>query len=71
MSRMRRLMMQAVRKFLHKREQGATAVEYSLLVAAIAAVIVGTVVSIGGKVKTAFVVMDTQLDAAASSGGGS
>jgi len=53
-------------KFLRKKEEGATAVEYGLLVAAIAAVIIGTVVSIGGKVKTAFVTVDTQLDTASS-----
>jgi len=55
-------------KFLRNKEEGATAVEYGLLVAAIAAVIVGTVVSIGGKIKTAFVTVDTQLDAATSGG---
>jgi pilus assembly protein Flp/PilA len=37
-----------------KDEEGATAVEYGLLVALIAAVIVGTVAVLGGKVDTAF-----------------
>jgi pilus assembly protein Flp/PilA len=37
-----------------KDEEGATAVEYGLLVALIAAVIVGTVFTLGGKVNTAF-----------------
>ena len=35
-------------------EQGATAVEYGLLVAAIAAVIVAIVVSLGGQINGAF-----------------
>jgi len=35
-------------------ERGATAVEYGIMVALIAAVIVGTVVILGGKVNTAF-----------------
>ena len=37
-----------------KEEDGATAVEYGLLVAAIAAIIVVTVGTLGGKVHTAF-----------------
>jgi pilus assembly protein Flp/PilA len=36
------------------REQGATAVEYGLLVALIAAIIVVAVATLGGKVNTAF-----------------
>ena len=39
---------------LHTRERGATAVEYGLLVALIAAVIIGTVGILGGKVDDAF-----------------
>jgi pilus assembly protein Flp/PilA len=35
-------------------EEGATAVEYGLLVALIAAVIVGTVLTLGGQINTAF-----------------
>ena len=35
-------------------EKGATAVEYGLLVALIAAVIIGTVVILGGKINNAF-----------------
>jgi pilus assembly protein Flp/PilA len=46
-------------------EQGATAVEYGLMVALIAAVIVTTVLAIGGKLKTAFQLIDTNLGAAA------
>ena len=37
-----------------KDEQGATAVEYGLFVAAIAAVIVAIVVTLGGQVNTGF-----------------
>jgi len=37
-----------------REEEGATAVEYGLMVALIAAVIVGTVAILGGKVNTAF-----------------
>jgi pilus assembly protein Flp/PilA len=37
-----------------KDEEGATAVEYGIMVAAIAAVIVGVVFTIGGQVNTAF-----------------
>ena len=36
------------------RDKGATAVEYGLLVALIAAVIVGTVVLLGGQINNAF-----------------
>ena len=35
-------------------ERGATAVEYGMLVALIAAIIIGTVAILGGKVNTAF-----------------
>ena len=35
-------------------EEGATAVEYGLLVALIAAVIIGTVVILGGQINAAF-----------------
>ncbi len=37
-----------------RRDEGASAVEYGLLLAAIAAVIVAVVFLLGGKVKTAF-----------------
>jgi pilus assembly protein Flp/PilA len=42
-----------LRAFWHD-EQGATAVEYGLFVAAIAAVIVVIVLALGGKINTAF-----------------
>ena len=41
-------------------ERGATAVEYGLLVALIAAVIIGTVSILGGQINTAF---DTVVEA--------
>lgn len=47
-------------------EEGATAVEYGLFVAAIAAVIVGVVVLLGGKVNTAFTTINDAMP-----GGGS
>jgi pilus assembly protein Flp/PilA len=48
-------MMLYLRRVLeHKRDEGATAVEYGLLVAAIAAVIVVVVFALGGYVKGAF-----------------
>ena len=59
-------------KFLAKKvqqffadEQGATAVEYGLMVALIAAVIVTIVLAIGGQLNTAFTKVNTALTAAA------
>lgn len=52
--------MKAIKQFLAD-EQGATAVEYGLFVAAIAAVIVAIVVTLGGKVNTAFTNVNTKL----------
>ncbi len=46
---------------LATRDRGATAVEYGLMVALIAAVIVGTVVILGGKVDGAFNTVNTKL----------
>ena len=42
-------------------ETGATAVEYALIVAAIAAVIIVAVIGIGSKVNTAFNTVNTTL----------
>lgn len=42
-------------------EKGATAVEYGLMVAAIAAVIVAVVFSVGTKVNTAFETVDSEM----------
>jgi pilus assembly protein Flp/PilA len=44
-----------------KDEEGATAVEYGIMVAAIAAVIIVVVYSIGGKVFNAFTTVNTNL----------
>jgi pilus assembly protein Flp/PilA len=44
-----------------KDEVGATAVEYSIMVAAIAAVIVTVVYAIGDKVNTAFTAANTNM----------
>jgi pilus assembly protein Flp/PilA len=49
-----------MRKFCHD-EQGATAVEYGLFVAAIAAVIVAIVVALGDKINTAFTNVNSKL----------
>ncbi len=46
-----------------KSEKGATAVEYGIMVAAIAAVIVAIVFSIGTEIQTAFQTVLTQLEA--------
>jgi pilus assembly protein Flp/PilA len=46
-----------------RRDEGASAVEYGLLVAAIAAIIVAIVFLLGGKVRAAF---DTTCDAIGS-----
>ncbi|GAA0231244.1 MULTISPECIES: Flp family type IVb pilin [Cryptosporangium] len=42
-------------------DRGATAVEYGLLAALIAAVIVATVVTLGGKINTAFNTISSKL----------
>lgn len=44
-----------------QREKGATAVEYGIMVALIAAVIIGAVLSIGGKIGVAFDLVDSTL----------
>lgn len=46
-------MSDAIKKFVAD-DEGATAVEYGLLVALIAAIIVGTVAALGTKVNAAF-----------------
>jgi pilus assembly protein Flp/PilA len=50
-------------------EDGATAVEYGIMVAAIAAVIITIVISVGGKTNTAFTKVDTGLDQVAAPAG--
>ena len=44
-----------------RRDRGATAVEYGLLVALIAAVIIGVVVTLGGQISAAFTSVSSQL----------
>ncbi len=53
-------MLKKIQKLI-KDEEGATAVEYGLIVAAIAAVIIVVVMSIGGKVQTAFQTVDDNM----------
>ena len=48
-------------------ERGATAVEYGLLVALIAAVIIGAVILLGGKLNDAFTNVNSSLDKAKGS----
>ncbi|PKN12392.1 MAG: Flp family type IVb pilin [Deltaproteobacteria bacterium HGW-Deltaproteobacteria-4] len=50
-----------IKNFL-KDEEGATAVEYGLMVAAIAAVIILAVFTLGDKVKTTFEGVNTKID---------
>lgn len=54
--------MSTLRKFL-KDEQGATAVEYGLIVAAISAVIIVVVISVGRKTNNAFTAVNTNMPA--------
>lgn len=51
-----------------KDEKGATAVEYGLLVALIAAVIVGVVLTLGGQVSAGFETVSTALTGGDSEG---
>ncbi len=53
--------MAGVLRFL-KDEEGATAVEYGIMVAAIAAVIIAVVLVIGGKTNNAFQVVNNALN---------
>jgi pilus assembly protein Flp/PilA len=50
-------------KALWQDESGATAIEYGLLAALIAVVIIGTVVSLGKQLDTTFKKVDTDLKA--------
>ncbi|MFM7760628.1 MAG: Flp family type IVb pilin [Burkholderiaceae bacterium] len=61
-------LMQKLRSFLAD-EQGATAVEYGLMVALIAAVILGTVASLGGELNTKFTTVKEAVKNAGSTGG--
>ncbi|HEX2807679.1 MAG TPA: Flp family type IVb pilin [Kineosporiaceae bacterium] len=60
-------MLAYLRKVMRQtKDRGASAVEYGLLVAAIAAVIVGAVFALGGQVSTAFTHTSGCLKAGAS-----
>ncbi|MFM8464747.1 MAG: Flp family type IVb pilin [Burkholderiaceae bacterium] len=61
-------LMQKLRSFLAD-EQGATAVEYGLMVALIAAVILGTVALLGGELNTTFNAVKEAVKNAGSTGG--
>lgn len=50
----------------NREEDGATAIEYGLFAALIAAVIVGTVSTLGGNVKTGFETVNTAIAPAAT-----
>jgi pilus assembly protein Flp/PilA len=56
-------MLEQIRQFLrfNRNEEGATAVEYGIMVAAIAAVIIAVVFTIGERVNEAFEDVDTEL----------
>ena len=54
--------MKTVKRFFRE-EDGATAVEYGIMVAAIAAVIIGVVITVGEKVDGAFTAVDGEMGA--------
>lgn len=51
-----------------KSEAGATAVEYGIMVALIAAIIVAVVATLGGQIKTAFCTVAQQLGGGTATG---
>lgn len=53
-------MLESIWRFM-KDEEGATAVEYGIMVAAIAAVIITIVIAVGAKTNTAFTKVDTAM----------
>jgi pilus assembly protein Flp/PilA len=53
--------MQRLMKQFWAEEEGATAVEYGIMVAAIAAVIIGVVILVGEKTNSAFNKVDTSM----------
>ncbi len=58
-------MIREIKKFMMD-EEGATAVEYGIMVAGIAAIVVAVVFTIGGRVNGAFTTVDSAI-----AGGGS
>ena len=57
-------------KNFFKDEEGATAVEYGIMVAAIAAVIITVVIAVGSKTDSAFETVNSAMGAAPFTGGG-
>ncbi|MFC7401049.1 Flp family type IVb pilin [Citricoccus sp. GCM10030269] len=53
---------------LRRDEEGASAVEYGLLVGLIAVIIIGAVVTLGGLLNTKFGEINTELGAGSTSG---
>ena len=53
-------MLNKIKNFF-KDEEGATAVEYGIMVAAIAAVIIGVVIAVGDNTQSAFEKVNTEL----------
>jgi pilus assembly protein Flp/PilA len=51
----------AIKRFFVRKEEGATMTEYGIMVALIAAVAIGTVVTLGKSVNSAFNAVVTQL----------
>ena len=51
----------AAKKFFGRKEEGATMVEYGIMVALIAAVCIGVVTTLGGSVSSAFNAVVSQL----------
>ena len=50
-----------IKKFFGSKEEGATMVEYGIMVVLIAAVCIGTVITLGGSVNSAFQAVVSQL----------
>lgn len=61
-------MLATIRKVIASRERGASAVEYGLLVAAIAALIVIIVFALGGVIRNVFQKTCDEIQAGASTG---
>lgn len=59
-------MLTTIRKVIERREDGASAVEYGLLVAAIAALVVIIVFALGGLVKDVFKDTCSEIDSGAT-----
>ena len=55
-------------KLMHTKDKGATAVEYGIMVALIAAVIIATVAILGGQIDAAFQTVVDELPAAPAAG---